>query len=39
MFTCNAITGILPVKIFNKRLLALDKPQRLRQKIQEIIGD
>jgi len=39
MFTCNSVTGVMPVKTFDKRLLNLEPAYTLRHKIQELIGD
>ncbi len=39
MFTCNSVTGVIPVRCFNNRLLNLEPAQTLRLKIQELIGD
>ena len=39
MFTCNSVTGIMPVKYLGSRLLNLEPSNTLRLKIQELIRD
>ena len=39
MFTCNSVTGVMPVRSFDNRLLNLEPAYTLRLQTQEVISD
>lgn len=39
IFTCNSVTGVMPVNTFNKKALNIEPVQALRLKIEELLCD